>query len=66
MRVFLVYDFFKFNVWLFFRSNMSRRHDSENEDDPEPFESSGDEWNAEVSLFIHSFSLEINALTYSS
>ncbi|XP_048524862.1 uncharacterized protein LOC109538102 isoform X2 [Dendroctonus ponderosae] len=26
---------------------MSRRHDSENEDDPEPFESSGDEWNVE-------------------
>lgn len=29
---------------------MSRRHDSENEDDPEPepFQSSGDEWNLEV------------------
>lgn len=26
---------------------MSRRHDSENEDDPEPFESSGDEWDVE-------------------
>lgn len=26
---------------------MSRRHDSENEDDPEPFQSSGDEWDLE-------------------
>ncbi|KAL1517678.1 hypothetical protein ABEB36_001413 [Hypothenemus hampei] len=26
---------------------MSRRHDSENEDDPDPFESSGDEWDIE-------------------
>lgn len=26
---------------------MSRRHDSENEDDPEPFQSSGDEWDAD-------------------
>ncbi|XP_050311810.1 uncharacterized protein LOC126747308 isoform X4 [Anthonomus grandis grandis] len=26
---------------------MSRRHDSENEDDPEPFQSSGEEWDVE-------------------
>lgn len=32
---------------MFLTTEMSRRHDSENEDDPEPFQSSGDEWSIE-------------------
>lgn len=34
--------------WSFSSFTMSRRHDSDNDDEPEPFESSGDEWNVEV------------------